>query len=519
MVGTVVECVLQDVWSFGSRLSNAPAIWGVRHREGYRGSMSRPSDPQSVEFLYRRCAEQLAARGQDHVLRWWDDLSGSKREHLLSEIESIPWSDLDPLVETHIRNKPQDAECANLEPAVVFPCQPDAANAALYRDAVVLGDELIRAGKVAAFCVAGGQGTRLGFEGPKGAVTITPVREKTLFQLFAETIVAVRKRYGVGIRWYIMTNPGNHKQTAGFLEDHEFFGLPPEDVVLFSQGMLPSFDLDGKILLEDKHRLALAPDGHGGSLKSLVVSGALKDMESRGIEIISYFQVDNPLVKPFDLLFIGLHAKTGSEMSTKVASKVDDLERVGNVCMREGRVVVVEYSDFPSDLAHSKNSDGSRMFNVGNLAIHLLEVGFVDRIIARNFELPYRRAEKTVTWMDENGFQRTPPVPNAVKLEMFVFDALPLAANPLLLEIDRAEEFSPVKNAKGVDSVESAIRDQIRRAARWLDGAGVRVPRKPDGEPDVVIEVAPSYARNADDVRRRVTRPPELYSGETIYIS
>ena len=144
-------------------------------------------------------------------------------------------------------------------------------------------------------------------------------------------------------------------------------------------------------------------------------------------------------------------------MSTKVASKVDDFERVGNVCMHEGRVVVIEYSNFPEELARAKNPDGSRRLNVGNLAIHLLDVGFVDRIIAQKFELPYRRSEKTVTWMDENGFQRTPPTPNAIKLETFVFDALSLAKNPLLLEVDRAEEFSPVKNAKGVDSVESAL--------------------------------------------------------------
>ena len=481
--------------------------------------MNTTSHPESVEHRYRRCSEQLAARGQHHVLRWWDDLDASAREHLLSEIDSIPWSHLDPLVETHVRNRPEHKVFTDLKPPVVFPQQPDAGKAGLYREAVILGDEMIRAGKVAAFTVAGGQGTRLGFEGPKGAVTITPVREKTLFQLFAETIMAVRKRYGVAIRWYIMTNPGNHRQSVAFLEDHEFFGLPSQDVALFSQGMLPSFDLDGKILLEDKHRLALAPDGHGGSLKSLVVSDALQDMASRGIEIISYFQVDNPLVKPFDPLFIGLHAKTGSEMSTKVASKVDDLERVGNVCMHEGRVVVIEYSDFPDELARAKNPDGSRTFNVGNLAIHLLNVSFVDRIIAQKFGLPYRRAEKTVTWMDENGLQRTPATPNAIKLETYVFDALPLAKNPLLLEIDRAEEFSPVKNATGVDSVESAIHDQIRRAARWLEAAGVIIPRSSDGEPDVIIEIAPAYALDADDVKRRVTRPPELRKGETIYIS
>ncbi|MHC4609728.1 MAG: UTP--glucose-1-phosphate uridylyltransferase [Planctomycetota bacterium] len=481
--------------------------------------MNRASDRDSVESRYRRCADLLAARRQDHVLRWWDDLGASSREHLLSQIDSIPWSHLDPLVESHVRNKPEDPAPANLDPPVVYPCQPEAGEVASYRDATVLGDELIRAGKVAAFTVAGGQGTRLGFEGPKGAVTISPVREKTLFQLFAETVVAVRKRYGVAIRWYIMTNPVNHRQTVRFLEGHDFFGLPSQDVVLFSQGMLPSFDFEGNILLEDKHRLALAPDGHGGSLKALVASGSLEDMASRGIEIISYFQVDNPLVKPFDPLFIGLHAQTGSEMSAKVTAKADDFERVGNVCLQDGRVVVIEYSNFPEELARAKNPDGSRRFNVGSLAIHLLDAGFVDRIIAQQFDLPYRRAEKIMTCLDENGFQRTPPSPNAIKLETFVFDALPLAKNPLLLEVDRAEEFSPVKNAKGVDSVESAIRDQIRRAARWLEAAGVTIPRRPDGEPNVTVEIAPAYALAADDVKRRVTRPPTLHQGETIYIA
>lgn len=481
--------------------------------------MSERSNAESVEFRYRRCTDQLAARGQDHVLRWWDDLDGTSREHLLTEIESIPWEHLDPLIETHIRAAPQEPAPTNLEPAPVFPRRPSAAQAALYREAVVLGDELIRAGKVAAFTVAGGQGTRLGFEGPKGAVTITPVREKTLFQLFAETILTVRKRYNSQVPWYIMTNPSNHQQTVGFLEDHEFFGLPRNEVALFSQGMLPTFDFEGRILMADKHRLALAPDGHGGSLTSLVASGTLQRMQARGIEIISYFQIDNPLVKPLDPLFIGLHAKLGSDMSTKVTSKADDLERVGNVCLRGGRVTVVEYTVFPQELARARNPDGSRRFDVGNLAIHLLNVTFVDRIIAQHFQLPYHRADKVQTWMDENGFVRTPASPNSIKLETFVFDALPLAQYPLLLEVDRTEEFSPVKNRKGVDSVESAIGDQIRRAARWLEAAGVVIPRQTDGEPDVTIEIAPSYALDAEGVKRRVTQPPTLQRGETIYIS
>ncbi|MCH9003390.1 MAG: hypothetical protein IIC02_12530 [Planctomycetes bacterium] len=192
---------------------------------------------------------------------------------------------------------------------------------------------------------------------------------------------------------------------------------------------------------------------------------------------------------------------------------------MGNVCVQDGSVVVIEYSNFSENLARELNADGSRRFNAGNLAIHLLDVSFLDRIIARQFELPYHRARKRVKCLDENGLVCEPAEENAEKLETFVFDALRLARNPLVLEVDRAEEFSPVKNAKGEDSLETAIRDQIRRAARWLEAAGVEVPRKPGGEPDVTIEIAPAYALEADDVKRHVSSSLTLRDAETIYLS
>ncbi len=472
-----------------------------------------------MDSRFKTCLAALRERNQEHVLRWWDELTTGERSQLLADIESIPWDTVDPLCRSSESCQSDTPQPGELGPPKVYPHRPRRDQESLYVEAVELGRQLIRDGKVAAFTVAGGQGTRLGFEGPKGAVTVSPVREKTLFQLFAEMIRTVRTRYEVGVPWYIMTNPANHEQTVGFLKDHDYFGIPESDVVLFSQEMLPAFDFQGRMLLEDKHRLALAPDGHGGSLKALVQCGALDDLKARGIEVISYFQVDNPLVKPFDPLFIGLHAKTESEMSTKVASKTHALERVGNVCVQNGSVMVIEYSNFPEDLATELTSNGTRRFNVGNLAIHLLDVSFLDRIIAQRFELPYHRANKTVTWMDENGFLRTPRKPNAVKLETFVFDAIPHARNPLLLEVDRAEEFSPVKNAKGEDSVETAVRDQIRRAARWLEAAGVEIPRRPDGEPDVTVEIASAYALDAEDVKLRVSSDSAFNANEKVYMA
>ena len=470
------------------------------------------------ELRYQDCLATLQSRGQDHLLRWWNELTPAQRDHLLTEIERVPWDALDPLIRSHVQQKPARHLPARLAPAEVYPQPPRPGRESRYEEVRRHGRELLAAGKVAAFTVAGGQGTRLGVDGPKGCVPVTPVRGKTLFQLFAEMVKAGRDRYAVAIPWYIMTSPANHAQTVAYFESEGFFGLPDGDVILFEQGMLPLFSLTGFILLEAKHKLALGPDGHGGSLKALVKRGALDDMKARGVEIISYFQVDNPLVKPFDPLFIGLHDGTGSEMSIKVTPKADDLERVGNVCVADGKLAVIEYSDFPAELAQARSPDGRRRFDAANLAIHLFNVAFVERVIARSFNIPFRRAHKAVPFIDSTGTLVQPTEPNAIKLETFVFDVLPLAESPLVLEVDRAEEFSPVKNATGVDSLETSQRDQVRRACRWLEAAGVEVPRKANGEPDVAVVIAPALALEAEDLKRRPGLLPELHPGQELYV-
>lgn len=499
--------------------------------------------------------------GQTHLLRWWDDLADAQRVTLLDEIESVPWPVVGPLIDTHVRARPAIEVPESLAPAPVYPQQPDDTQKAVYREARARGESLLADGKVAAFTVAGGQGSRLGFDGPKGAVPVTPVGDRTLFELFAAMVVAASRRYGAPIPWYVMTSPANHEATHAFLAGHGFFGLPEDRVRLFPQAMLPAFDFDGRALLAEKHRIALAPDGHGGSLTALVRSGNLDDMRTRGIELISYFQVDNPLVQPFDPLFIGLHAHTKSEMSTKVAPKADDLERVGNVCLADGRLTVIEYSDFPEALARKRDAAGRRMFNAGNLAIHMIDTAFVDRIVGGTdphayppdsgtdrcdgppnsgtglrarlpdsdtglrarppgepFTLPYRRAEKAVAFVDDRGRRVSPEKPNAVKLETFVFDALPLARAGVVLEVDRAEEFSPVKNAAGVDSLESSRRDQCRRAGRWLERAGVRVARNPDGTPAVTVGIDPRFALDPAELAARKDQIPPLTPGVALWI-
>lgn len=459
-------------------------------------SISKCIRSQDARFQYWHA--RLAAIGQEQVLAFWEDLSGSEQEELIADLKCLNLTELPALSRLAGGGGASPARADDLAPARVIRVA-GASSAASAR-----GCELLSQGKVAAFTVAGGQGTRLGYDGPKGAFPISPVRNKPLFQLFAEFIIATGRRYRRRAPWYIMTSPANDGPTRAFFKQSSYFGMDPADVVFFQQGVVPAFDCAGRILLDRRNRLSLAPDGHGGSLLALSRTGMLDDMKRRGVEYISYFQVDNPLVSCLDPVFIGLHDLHHSEMSSKSLPKADDFERVGNFAIRGGRLVVIEYSDLPKELALARNPDGSRRFDAGSIAIHVLSREFVERLTAdpSAFGLPWHRAVKKLPYVDLTTGQRVePPEPCAVKLEAFVFDALPLANNPIVVETDRAEEFSPVKNATGVDSIETTKRDMIRRAARWLEAAGLRVPRTPAGEPDGVFEVSPLLALDAEQLR------------------
>lgn len=466
-----------------------------------------------------RIRSTVERHGQSHLLAHWDALNSQQRGELLDDIEQVNFAALGHLIESHVRQEQAFALPTSIQPAPCYPAVPGIDLIDRYADAVKRGVSLIRKNSVAAFTVAGGQGTRLGFDGPKGAFPISPVRNKTLFALFAEFILGTNRRYGSDLRWYIMTSPQNDSATRAFFREQAYFGLKPERVRFFPQGVMPAFAADGRILLDQKHRIAFSPDGHGGSLLALRHSGALAEMADEGIEHVSYIQVDNPLVKLIDPLFIGLHDLTGSEMSSKMIPKADDLERVGNFVVGDGRTMVIEYSDLPDELAHARDGAGGRRFDAGSIAIHVLSRAFVERLTADEalFALPWHRAVKKVPYVDEAGIRRESQTPNAVKLEAFIFDAIPHAENPLILETTRAEEFSPVKNATGVDSEETSRRDMNRRAARWLDAAGFDVPWRADGEPDGLFEISPRLALDATHLREVMLQPPAIQRGREHY--
>ncbi|MCP4376727.1 MAG: UDPGP type 1 family protein [bacterium] len=463
---------------------------------------------------------KLQKSGQEHLLGFWDELDTQTSDALLEQLGDINFEQLQEFIDQFVTSTPQQNTQDDITPPAVLPHKPSGTEQEeFYAQAKARGDELLAQGKVAACVVAGGQGTRLGFDGPKGCFLATPIAKKPLFQVFAEQIHAASNRAGKAIPWYIMTSRINDTQTKAFLRRHHYFGLDPDSVRCFRQGTMPAIGLDGKLLLKKKGSLALSPDGHGGILPALRQSGSLDDMASRGIELISYFQVDNPLVKCIDPLFLGLHDLNQAEMSAKALPKRDPMEKLGNFCLVNGKMSVIEYSDMPEELAVSTDDKGLLKFSAGSIAIHILNRSFVDRLTeGQRCDLPFHRAEKIVPHIDSSGNKIVPEEPNAIKLEMFIFDALPLANNTVILSTQRDEEFSPIKNAEGLDSPITCLHDQVRRAANWLEEAGVELPLDADGQTAAAIEISPLFADSAKELARKIDPDLTVTSGQQLYL-
>ncbi|MBO7329650.1 MAG: UDPGP type 1 family protein [Lentisphaeria bacterium] len=468
------------------------------------------------------CELEKAIRnaGQEHLLRYISELGADELKDFTAELEAVNWKDIPDLAKEYVLKRPEITIPSDLSPAGFFPLNPvDEQMAELYKSAEAKGAELLKAGKVCCLTVAGGQGTRLGFDGPKGTYPIGPVSNRTLFSYFAESIARASEKYGAPVNWYIMTSPINREATESYFKAEKYFGLKEENVFFFTQGTMPAFGLDGKLLLSSKSSLALSPDGHGGTLLALRKSGALDKMIADGCEYISYFQVDNPLVPVVDPRFIGLHALENSEISAIMLSKTNSREKLGNFCVSGGRTMIIEYSDLPDELAEKRNADGSLAFVAGSPAIHVFSRKFVEKLTSGgSLQLPWHRADKKIASLDENGQLIIPDSPNGVKLESFIFDSLPLAEKVMILEGDRAEVFAPTKNATGVDSAESCRKMLTARNARRLALGGVEIPYNADGEVDAVIELSPRRVLDDADAVALVRENglKKIFSGEVV---
>ncbi len=458
---------------------------------------------------------QLAAlldhHGQGHLLRWWDVLDDAGRARLAREIRDLDLVRLDDLIERLVFHDEAAAPPAEaVQPVPVSRLPRTDGERVTRRLAAEVGEGMLARGEVGVVLVAGGQGTRLGFDGPKGTYPIGPVSAATLFQIHAEKIAALGKRFGRPLPLYVMTSPDNHEATARFFAENHDFGL--DRVRLFVQGQMPAVDrASGKVLMASKDGLALSPDGHGGTLKALAAPGpdggpsCLEEMNDRGIRTLFYFQVDNPMVQIADPAFLGLHRRAEAEVSFKVVEKVHPDEKVGVVVEVDGKPQVIEYSDLPRDLAERREPDGGLELWAGSIAIHVFERAFIERLVSEA-SLPYHRAIKKVKFVDEAGNLVDPPSPNAVKFETFIFDALPLAERYAVVETDRAVEFEPLKNATGPDSPATVRQRMSDLFAGWLEGAGASVPRRPDGSVPFGIEISPLFALDAAELKAKI--PP-----------
>ncbi len=451
--------------------------------------------------------QKLESFGQQHVLRFWDDLSETQQAVLAKELSGLNLQEIRYLVETLVQGAGSAAGIVTegLEPSPYLSHPAHGGDSQAWQQALHTGEQALRAGRVAAFTVAGGQGTRLGFDAPKGTYPVTSLRKASLFQVFAEKIRFAEKEYATTIPWVLMTSRINDQPTREFFQQHGYFGLREEQVFFAVQGMVAAVDHAGKLILSAKHELALNPDGHGGAFRCLHQSGALDFLRQHGVDIISYFQVDNPLVQCIDPVFIGLHIQSGSEMSSKTIEKAYPEEKLGHFCVRNGTLEVIEYSDMPDSMARLTRPDGKLLYAAGSIAIHILDVEFASHIGQEKearYRLPYHRADKKIPYVDEQGNLITPTQVNGIKFERFLFDALPFAQTTLVVETLREEDFSPVKNASGVDSPDSCRRDLSRQAARWLRLAGVEVPVNESGDPVHAIELSPAIAANPVQLKR-----------------
>ena len=432
--------------------------------------------------------------GQEHVFGSWDRLSADERRGLLEQLEGIDLRLLKRLASGQgLAGPAAVVENRSSAPVVRIGAEPDFASRA---EGVAFGRKLLAEGKVGVLLVAGGQGSRLGFEGPKGCFPIGPLSGKSLFQLHAEKLAALRSISGKPLPWYIMVSSTNEAATRRFFEAHRYFGLGEENVFFFVQDMLPALDESGKLLLESRGRVFTSPNGHGGVYEAFLKSRGLDDAERRGIEHLFYFQVDNVLIRMADPLFMGLHALSGAEMSLKVLRKTDPVEKIGVVAAEDGRWKVIEYSDLSEEEARRTDTSGNLVFWAGSIAIHAFRLPFFRRVAEGPVRLPYHVARKKIQCVDAAG---NAAGVQGLKFESFVFDALPLASKAFNLEVLREEEFAPVKNKSGVDSIESAQDLLIAEHRRWLQEAGASVSGK--------AEISPLAALGPESLRERL--PPE----------
>ncbi|KAM3955135.1 UDP-N-acetylhexosamine pyrophosphorylase-like [Aphomia sociella] len=447
----------------------------------------------------------LTAHGQEHLIRYWPELSENEREQLSSEISSLDFGEVNEIFRranesTKVITEKLDSDLKPI-PQTHYESVPNL-NAEKIEEYQNIGLSEISESRVGVLLLAGGQGTRIGFKYPKGMYDVGLPSKKTLFQLQAERIVRIQlmaaEKYGKEgkITWYIMTSEHTMEPTAEYFKDHSYFGLNEEDVVFFKQGTLPGFDFNGKVILEQKHHIFAAPDGNGGLYRALKTEGILDDIARRGVKHLHAHSVDNILIKVADPVFIGYCKSKNADCAAKVVRKSSPSEAVGVVCRVNGHYKVVEYSELTAEAAERRDPDGRLTFSAGNICNHYFSSEFLTKICNYESKLKLHIAKKKIPYVDDNGVCQKPSEPNGIKLEKFIFDVFEFAENFICLEVARDVEFSALKNADSAkkDCPSTAREDLLRLHRKYVREAGGII------KDDIDVEISPLLSYSGENI-------------------
>jgi len=428
----------------------------------------------------------LKQRGLERVLEPARFAGGVTLSHLMADLSTIDFATLDRQLAT-LQTEPELSR-GEISPPKIMPSSTSEEEGVA--EATASGLEALRSGRVALATVAGGQASRLGFDGPKGTYPLGPVSGASLFQIFAGQVQRLREITGAALPWIIQTGPENHHATQEFFVRRNHFGLAKGSVFFVCQGTLPALNSDGQLLLSNPSSLFRNPDGHGGFYRALKSAGIFPILKSIGVDLVYYCQIDNPLVRMGDPAFLGFHLDSQAQMSVKVVEKVDPDEKVGLIVNQGDTVTCLEYSDLPDGFAEQRAADKGLLFRAGNIATHAFDLNFLEEMAEAH--LPLHVAKKSVLSWDANVFLTIPQA--GIKFETFVFDALPLAHQVMVQLCDRHEEFAPVKNRSGTDSVNSARLAWDKRTRDWL--AALNGPKPADG----LTEIAAGHVYDLADL-------------------
>ncbi|KAG0264485.1 UDP-N-acetylglucosamine pyrophosphorylase [Mortierella polycephala] len=466
--------------------------------------------PVNVQQLKQR----YQAAGQGHLLAFYDDLNEEEQKKLLDQLETL---NVERVNRIHQKATTCPSPMLNNQAALLAPLPEECFDSILEasKDKIqewqTIGLNQISQNKVAVILLAGGQGTRLGSSAPKGCYDINLPSSKSLFQIQAERILKLQQLAqqqpgaveNVTIPWYVMTSGPTRPATVAYFQENNYFGLSSSNIVFFEQGTLPCMTFDGKIMMESKSKIAVAPDGNGGVYAALRGTGVLSNMAERKIEYLNAYCVDNCLVRVADPVFVGYCVQKNADCGAKVVRKNAPDEPVGVVCLRNSAFSVVEYSEIDEDVAHAINpKNGQLSFGAGNIVNHFYTLDFLNKVESFEGDLEYHIARKKIKSLDiQTGDVITPKQVNGMKLEMFVFDVFPFTERMAVFEVERREEFSPLKNAPGTgqDCPETSRRDILQQHVRFIEAAGGKIiigedDEQSEGAPTLEISPLVSYS-------------------------